>query len=151
MPKFLNMHNVASPRVAFHHDLLDYIMDQIQTTWKMLGFGDLFGPILILASDGDATRRRSLHQRTSATLPEGQGSLNGCGLLDQHTDIHGAMQCYDFKHNVKRVRTRYSTQMGQKISRHGLTLNRDTLTELFRVHDGDATATYQGFFNPDDK
>lgn len=92
-----------------------------------------------------------LHQRTDVTLPKGDGSLEGCRLLDKHTDVYGAMQCYDFKHNLKRIRTRDSTKMGQKISRAGLTLNADTLTELFRNYDKDAKATYQSFFHPDDK
>lgn len=130
----------------------DITTTHIQELWRDDSrFGGALGPISILASDGDATRRVVLHQRANVPLPTGDGSLEGCGLLEKHTDVFDAMQCYDFKHNLKRFRTRNGTKIGQQISRSGLTLSDDTMTQLFRIHDKDAKASYRDLFHPEDK
>ncbi|CAM9776674.1 unnamed protein product, partial [Ectocarpus fasciculatus] len=100
-------------------------------------FGNTLGPIVLVCSDGDAVRRKVLHDLTSGGTSD---VLNVFKLMDKTTSVEGLMQCFDLKHCAKRYRTKDISKKGVRVS-GGLALNRDTYPELFRVHDGNPEAT----------
>lgn len=114
-------------------------------------FRDTIGPIAVFASDGDAMRRGMLHKLAAAVPSVDSSTLHELALMDQGTSVHGAVQCYDPKHNLKRFRSRDYTGTGVKIAKDGHALNRDSLVRLFRIYDGDPEEKYQTLFSPDDK
>lgn len=123
-------------------------MWQILDVWNSNpAFGNTLGPIVLVCSDGDAVRRKVLHDLTSGGTSD---VLNVFKLMDKTTSVEGLMQCFDLKHCAKRYRTKDISKKGVRVS-GGLALNRDTYPELFRVHDGNPEATYNALFNPDDR
>lgn len=66
-------------------------------------FAATIGPIVLVASDGDGVRRRLLYNFTSGVTSE---KLAEFDLLDATTSEHAVVQCFDLKHNLKRLRTR---------------------------------------------
>ncbi|CAN0215080.1 unnamed protein product, partial [Ectocarpus sp. 13 AM-2016] len=111
-------------------------------------FAAAIGPIVLVASDGDGVRRRLLYNFTSCVASELFAEFD---LLDAKTSIHGVLQCFDLKHNGKRLRTRDISKKGVKISAGALPLNCDSLPELFRWYDGKPKETYRTLLNPDDR
>lgn len=121
---------------------------QIEKKWSSDSrFGETLGPIAVIASDGDPVRRGDLYHHAAAVPAEG-GKLP---LADHTTSVFRSVHGFDMKHNCKRERARDSTEMGSQISKGGLSLNRNTLAALFRVHDGNPEATYDTLFDPKDK
>lgn len=120
---------------------------QILSVWNDR-FADTIGPIVLVASDGDGVRRRLLHDITSTvTAP----MFAGLTLIDNTTSSDGVVQCFDLKHNLKRLRTRDISKKGVKISTSALALNCDSLPELFAWYDGKPKETYRTLVNPEDR
>ncbi|CAN0410353.1 unnamed protein product [Scytosiphon promiscuus] len=111
-------------------------------------FADVIGPIVLVASDGDAVRRPMLYKFTSSTKPKDFAAFK---LIDANTSAGGVVQAFDLKHNCKRARTRDLSKKGVTISAEGLPLNRDSYPELFRWFDRKPKETYSSMFNVDDK
>lgn len=122
-------------------------LTQILQVWNDR-FAAAIGPIVLVASDGDGVRRRLLYNFTSCVTSEMFAEYD---LLDAKTSIHGVLQCFDLKHNGKRLRTRDISKKGVKLSAGALPLNCDSLPELFRWYDGKPKETYTTLLNPDDR
>lgn len=101
-----------------------------------------------MASDGDGVRRRLLHDFTSSVNSKVFADFD---LVDNTTGVDGVVQCFDLKHNVKRLRTRDISKKGVKISADALALNCDSFPELFRWYDCKPKETYRTWLNPDDR
>lgn len=111
-------------------------------------FAPTNGPIVLVASDGDGVRRRLLYNFTSSVTSEKFAEFD---LLDATTSEHGVVQCFDLKHNLKRLRTRDISKRGVKISASALPLNCDSFPQLFRWYDCKPNDTYRTLLNPDDR
>lgn len=122
-------------------------LTQILGVWKER-FAHTIGPIVVVSSDGDGVRRRLLHDFTSSVESEMFAEFD---LVDDATSTDGVVQCFDLKHNLKRLRTRDLSKRGVKISPDALALNCDSYPELFGWYDGKPKETYRTLFNVDDR
>ncbi|CBJ27634.1 conserved unknown protein [Ectocarpus siliculosus] len=111
-------------------------------------FAPTIDPIVLVASDGDGVRRRLLYNFTSSVTSEKFAEFD---LLDAMTSEYGVVQCFDLKHNLKRLRTRDISKRGVKISASALPLNCDSFPQLFRWYDCKPNETYRTLLNPDDR
>ena len=131
--------------------MLARTLPQIVDMWNTDSrFGDTLGPIVALASDDDSQRRPVLFNLAASVRSEGMGGLGGLELMDQTTSKHGLVQCYDLKHNLKRLRSRDCSIKGVQISKEGHVLNRESYPRIFRMHDG-PQRKYDSFFSAEDK
>lgn len=131
--------------------MLSRTLPQIVDVWNTDSrFGDTLGPIVVLASDGDSQRRPVLYNLAASVRSEGIGGLGGLELTDQTTSKHGLVQCYDLKHNLKRIRSRDCSIKGVQIAKEGHVLNRESYPRIFRMHDG-PHRKYDSFFSAEDK
>ena len=120
---------------------------QILSVWNDQ-FADTIGPIVLVASDVDGVRRRLLHDFTNMVTAPMFADL---ALVDGTTSSGGVMQCFDLKHNLKRLRTRDISKKGVKISTHALALNCHSFPELFAWYDGKPKEAYKTLVNPEDR
>lgn len=120
---------------------------QILDVWEAK-FAATIGPIVLVASDGDAVRRQFFHEFTTHHTSD---MLRGFKLMDRTTSAGGVVQCFDMKHNLKRLRARDISKKGVTISEEGLALNCDSYRELFRWYDETPDGMYKSFFDVDDK
>lgn len=72
-------------------------------------FAPTTGPIVLVASDGDAVRRGCLHDFTTCDSSE---VLRKFKLMDKTASTGGVVQCFDLKHNLKRLRARDVSKKG---------------------------------------
>lgn len=132
----------TSPKIV-----LPPTLTQILDVWEDR-FADTIGPIVLVASDGDAVRRLMLYKFSSETIAPEFAVFK---LIDARMSLGGLLYVLDLKHNCKRIRTRDLSKKGVTISEEGLALNRDSYPELFRWYDGKPEETYSSLFNVDDK
>ncbi|CAN0092505.1 unnamed protein product, partial [Ectocarpus sp. 12 AP-2014] len=111
-------------------------------------FAAAVGLIVLVASDGDGVRRRLLYNFTSSVTFEKFAEFD---LLDATTSEHGVVQCFDLKHNLKRLHKRDILKRGVKISAGALPLKCDSFPQLFRWFDCKPNETYRTLLNPDDR
>ena len=106
-------------------------------------FAATTGPIVLVASDGDGVRRQLLHEFTTCDTSD---MLRNFKLMDKTTSTGGVVQCFDLKHNIKRLRGRDISKKGVQITAGGLVLNCDSYRKLFRWYDKKPEEMYNGMF-----
>ena len=120
---------------------------QILSVWNDR-FADTIGLIVLVASDRDGVRRRLLHDFTSMMMAP---MFADFPFVDDTTSTGGVMQCFDLKHNLKRLLTRDIKKKGMKISTNGIALNCHSFAELFAWYDGKPKETYRTLVNRADR
>ena len=139
--------------VSFSHSLLllfvfpPCMSPQILSIWHDR-FANTIGPIVLVASDGDGVRCRLLHDFTSMVTAPMFADL---ALVDDTTSSGGVVQCFDLKHNLKRLRTRDISKNGVNISTNARALNCDSFPELVAWYDGKPKETCRTLVNPKDR
>lgn len=90
-----------------------------------------------------------LQDMSASVISDGPNSLAGMALIDQTESEHGTVHCMDAKHNIKRFRERDKSLTGMLFTVDGLSLNPETLKELFLLND--PSCNFTEIFDPDDK
>lgn len=112
------------------------------------------GPLVNVATDGDAERRLLLAQEFSTVQLETLGcewadELGFLDLMDKTVGPNGITQTFDLKHIVKRMRTRDKCKTkGMQIGA-GTSLNAETIIPLFDMFFG--KQSWDSLFQPDDR
>jgi hypothetical protein len=112
----------------------------------------VLGPLIVTASDGDAARRKDFMEgycnKEVSTVSELEAALKSMPLLDLEVGQHGMVGSFDWKHMIKRLRSRLITKvMGVTMSSDGI-LTRDLLQRLLETGLG---RSFASVFDPSDR